>query len=1138
MKRLASPLSALRAEYDVVVVGSGYGGGVSASRLARAGRSVCVLERGREWHPGDFPATEHDALGEIQARTPDEHVGRATGLYEFHFDEDLNVFKGCGLGGTSLVNANVSLEADPRVFEDPRWPASLADDRDGRLRAGYERARAMLRPQPYPHDQPKPPKLDALERSAEALGEPVYRPPINVTFEDGINHVGVEQHACTLCGDCVTGCNDGAKNTVAMNYLPDAWSHGAELFCEVRVSRVSREGNRWVVHYEPVDGGRDAHPDTPELFVRADVVVLAAGTLGSTEILLRSKAEGLPVSDRLGRSFTGNGDVLAFGYNDEQPIRGVGMGDRDPAEAQPVGPTITGIIDARDTEETQQGMVFEEGAVPGPIASTTPTTLAASAGVWGKETDQGVGDFLREAWRSLVSIVMGPRHGAVARTQTYLAMAHDDGGGELHLDEEADRVRIRWPGVPEQGVFQRIHDRLRRATDALGGTFVPNPMWSNRMNRKLVTVHPLGGCAMGEDASEGVVDHACRVFAGSSGTEVHEGLYVADGAVMPSPLGVNPLLTITAVAERAMAQLCEERGWPFDAELPSRAARSPRDELLGIRFTETMEGPFSTERTDDVRAAAEAGEAAGSTLRFVATLSARELDATLDDPGHPMRIHGTVEAQALSDEPLTIDDGRFRLLTEDPERVETRHMHYRMPLVAQDGTRYLLVGRKDVHDDAGLDLWPDTTTLYTTVHRGDTEDGEIVGRGILRLGPADLARQLTTLEVVGAQSPAERLRARARFGRFFAGSLLDVYGDVVDRANELAPDAPPRERRPLRVGTPEVHDLRTSDGVVLRLTRYHGGDAGPVMLVHGLGVSSRIFATDLTEPNLLETLVGEGYDVWLLDNRTSIELAAARTRSDADAVATVDYPEAVARVRRETGAEDVQMVVHCYGATTFFMAMLAGLAGVRSVVASQIATHAVTPTTVSLKSGLHVPSLLEQLGVERLTAYTDADDPWWEKLYNRALSLQPLQQEERCDNPVCHRVTFLYALLYEHDQLDRRLHDHLHELFGVAHVGHFQHLAEIVRQGTVVDAAGRDVYMGHPERLAVPIRFLHGAENACYLPESTERTLDWLRSHNDPELYDRVEIPDYGHIDCIFGKNAAEDVYPHILEHLERQSGA
>ncbi len=144
------------------------------------------------------------------------------------------------------------------------------------------------------------------------------------------------------------------------------------------------------------------------------------------------------------------------------------------------------------------------------------------------------------------------------------------------------------------------------------------------------------------------------------------------------------------------------------------------------------------------------------------------------------------------------------------------------------------------------------------------------------------------------------------------------------------------------------------------------------------------------------------------------------------------------------------------------------------------------------------------------------------------------QAQGFCNNPVCHRITFLYSSLHRHVTLNKLLHDNLHELFGVANIDAFEHLALMMRKNAVVSATGEDIYMPHFDRLNLPICFIHGEKNDCYLPKSTETTYNILREKYDPNQYSRHVIPGYGHIDCIYGRDAVDDVYPHILDHLEK----
>lgn len=561
--QLSSPISAIKERYQIVIIGSGYGGSIAASRLARAGQEVCLLERGREVRPGEYPESELALAKETQLNTPLGHIGSKTALNEYLVDEEMTVLVGCGLGGTSLINGNVALRTDPRIFEHPDWPRPFRADVPTRLANGYELAEKMLGTTTYPADFPTVPKFEALKKTAQALNANFYPAPMNITFQDGPNVVGVEQKACRLCGDCMTGCNYHAKNTLIMNYLPDAKNHGAQIFTEIEVHHLVQSGRGWAVHCRLMRESKDA-----KLIIKAETVILAAGTLGTTKILYRSRDAGLSLSAKLGHHFSGNGDVGAFAYNNDLPVNAVGTGRK--AKDKPlVGPLINGVIDTRPQEEKwQEGLVIEEGTFPSAAALTLATGLKAMAKASGKDTDKGLLDRLKETYREWLSLLRGPYHGAARHTFIWLVMTHDDSRGRLILKN--DRLRIEWEGIGKQPFVRRVNEFLRRGTAVLGGTFVSNPLWSLLADRPMVTSHPIGGCPMGEEAGRGVVNHKGQVFAGEAGTAVHEGLYICDASVIPHSIGVNLMLTISAMTERAMAILAEERGWQIDYSLPAQ----------------------------------------------------------------------------------------------------------------------------------------------------------------------------------------------------------------------------------------------------------------------------------------------------------------------------------------------------------------------------------------------------------------------------------------------------------------------------------------------------------------------------------------------------------------------------------------
>jgi cholesterol oxidase len=544
MTRLARPLDRLKPHYDVVIVGSGYGGGVAASRWARAGKGVAVLERGREFLTGEFPSRFPEMRRELQLSGRRLRLGSKVALYDVRLGEDMNVLVGCGLGGGSLINAGVALRPESRVFTDALWPDELRED--GLLDQGYQRALRWVRPARDPlageHS-----KFKALRLASAALDREPMAAPVVVGFEDTVNPAGVAQPACTRCGDCCGGCNVGAKNTVAITYLPDAARHGAEIFTYALVRRIAnrREGG-WVVHYSRQDVGSG---EVEEASVAADTLVLAAGTLGSTEILLRSRDHGLALSDRLGQGFSANGDLIAFGYGAMLAVNAIGVGHPPKLAGLRVGACVSGQIEINDAEDVANSLTIQEGVMPSALAPILPVLFVPNGRLIG----------------ALQSLIAGVYRGPLAGLQTFFAVSHDSAAGRLVLED--DRIVLTWPKAGDEPVYTRLDRALAALAGKVGASYVKNPLAGTMLGRQPATAHPLGGCAMGRDRHAGVVNHKCQVFAATptgGSDSVHDGLYVIDGSVMPRSLGVNPLLTITALAERAMLHLARDRGLAFD----------------------------------------------------------------------------------------------------------------------------------------------------------------------------------------------------------------------------------------------------------------------------------------------------------------------------------------------------------------------------------------------------------------------------------------------------------------------------------------------------------------------------------------------------------------------------------------------
>jgi cholesterol oxidase len=513
-RALSLPSARLEESYDVVVVGSGYGGGVAAARLsASKKKTVCVLERGKEWRAGDFP--------EDAAHVPIDLASKENplGLFEFHLDDGINALTGNGLGGTSLINASTMMRPEDGVMTGAPWPA-LPD-----MKPYYDRAESMLDARAHPAP---PLKSQVFREAAGAIAELV---PIAVMFKaTSRDDTGLQQPACTDCGQCVTGCNIGAKNTVDMSYLAVAQKQGASIFTCIDVDTVRDDGKGGYVVL-----ARDQLRGIP-IEISAKQVILAAGTYGTFGILARSKDKhGLKVSGRLGEGFSGNGDVIGFGYNTKKRTRVTN------------GPTITSIARYHKDKPARERFILEEGGVPMPLDVIVRDALALARTVEGKDTGSG---FWRKV-KAWVADVFGIESlGAMNHTLLYFSMGFEEKLGKLVL--EGGKAKAVWPGVADLPFARRANDAMLGVTRKIQGTHLDNPLSHKYLGDALVTAHPIGGCAMADDASGGVVSSSGEVFG-------QKGLFVADGSILPMPIGANPALTIAALSELISEKIVE--GW-------------------------------------------------------------------------------------------------------------------------------------------------------------------------------------------------------------------------------------------------------------------------------------------------------------------------------------------------------------------------------------------------------------------------------------------------------------------------------------------------------------------------------------------------------------------------------------------------
>jgi cholesterol oxidase len=329
---------------------------------------------------------------------------------------------------------------------------------------------------------------------------------------------------------------------------------------------------------------------------------------------------------------------------------------------------------------------------------------------------------------------------------------------------------------------------------------------------------------------------------------------------------------------------------------------------------------------------------------------------------------------------------------------------------------------------------------------------------------------------------------------------------------------------------PQVHEVPTSDGTEIRLTRY-AGTRGPIVLAPGYGNAARAFTVDTVDRNFVQYLREHDYDVWLLDYRASPDLPASRTQFTVDDIATRDWPAAVGVVRKESGADSVQALAHCVGALSLFMAIGGGLEGVRSAVFSALGGHPIPTPANRARSQAHLAAAFRTIGIGTLNTDYDPSSPVDRGL---DLAMRALPFKHVCDSPVCRRICFVYGDVFDHSHLNPDTHDALAGIFGISNITFFEHISLMIRKARAVDAHGGDAYLSDLDRYKIPLTFLHGEHNRMFLPRSTERTYDMLRAAHGPDLHRRHVIQGYAHLDCWLGDDADRDVFPIALAELER----
>ncbi|MBA3489276.1 MAG: GMC family oxidoreductase [Longispora sp.] len=519
------------AHFDVVVIGSGFGGSVSALRLVEKGYKVAVLEAGRRFADDEFPKTSWRLRSFLWAPGL-----RCFGIQRINLLRDALILSGAGVGGGSLVYANTLYEPLPQFFADKQW-AHITDWAD-ELAPHYNQAKRMLGVVTYGRLT----SADLVMRKVAedmGVGHTFRSTPVGVYFgkpdtDPYFGGVGPKRSPCIECGACMTGCRYNAKNTLVKNYLYLAEQTGAEVFPLTTVTSVEPDGESYIITTRRTGGLR-------KRVFTADQVIFAAGALGTQRLLHKMKSSRmLPyLSNKLG----------ALTRTNSESVLGARTLSKDVDFTDGVAITSSFHPDEyTHIEPVRYGKGSNSMAL-------LQTVLTDGDSRWPRWM-MGIGAFFKDPkfirymsvrrWseRSIIALVMQ------SRDNSLIVRSKRAWYGRRKLTSRQGH------GEPSPTWIPAGNEAVRRMADELGGR--AGGTWNELFNIPL-TAHILGGCAIGDSRETGVIDPYHRVYG-------HPGLHIVDGAAVSANLGVNPSLTITAQAERALAM------WPNKGERDSRPA--------------------------------------------------------------------------------------------------------------------------------------------------------------------------------------------------------------------------------------------------------------------------------------------------------------------------------------------------------------------------------------------------------------------------------------------------------------------------------------------------------------------------------------------------------------------------------------
>lgn len=1190
----------MKKEYDVVIIGSGYGASVAAARFSEIGKSVCILEKGKEYINTKFPENEKDVLENLQVNIIPGSLKNRSALFDYKIFNGLHILTGSGLGGGSLINAGILERPIKEVLYDDIWPEEFKKDIETKLEESFNRASKTLGSSLYPTGRkgfPHIEKREVLNRYSLKNEKKFKDLEMSINFNDsGYNEHGVFQSPCSGCGNCSTGCNYGAKNSLDKNYLAIAATNGAEIYTKKYVSHFSYlPTNKYNVYYLSLHEGNEKKDYNVLEIVSCDILVLGAGSIGSTEILLKTKEiSGMKFSERLGYRFSGNGGVISAGLNLNTIVNQVGLEknilpdrrsyierrssvrvhkkDRRKMPilklgsqafinyGKKVGPTITSMIDNRDIRNIAMGTVIEDAAIPG-IFSDYYLIYWILGNINSKKI------LKPEITITLLNGIIknffsGIRNPILANSAVLLGMGHDESFGCFRLVDGRDllnsEIDIYWSEYGHQNNIKNLLQQMSKIVESYEGDFVD---YRGIASGNPISVHPLGGAIMGKSVIDGVVNHELKVYNPEKENSVYPGLYVMDGSVIPRSLGINPALTITAIVERAMLIYKESLNLNNENNKRINASRSnlynfyndniSKNKNSGVRFEESYFG-FISKESEDFLTAYSTGKRKGASNAFNMEISIhiKDIDSfTKDEPIG--RLTGLIDCPMIGNsEKMSIREGTIHQFIENKPSRNT-FIIYKVEFINKMGEIYFLDGYKSFSSKIDTPIESELTNLHFRLYSKEKNQNNYLGSGITSINLSDfLTANLASLRTINNQDILTSNLSKIKYAHFFIRKIFDVYSPKfpLREIKDLIPSQLKIKKHSdegIHNAIIESYPLETQDNLWLLLRKVYRKDSSnnSVLLIHGLTSSSDMFIMP-EHYNLTNYLLDLGYTVWLFDFRMSGRFTynSSRHSYSFDHIAAYDMPLATTFIRKKIGEKaKLNIICHCLGSLSFNMSLFSGLqVGVDSVISNSVSLFCRIPFLAKMKLEYLIQNdLLEN--VFRLNVIDPAalgKKDWLQSLVSYGNSI--LNHE--CDNATCHMLSFMWgcgsSVLFNHENILEITHDRLCDLFSETTFHYYKHVLKIVNLGMPTrfnnsDSQFNKLPSNYLEKLKANKTpiLLISGADNKVFTDSNYYTYRKLSNIN-PTLYKFHTFLNYGHQDIFMGKNVHLDVFPVFKEFL------